>query len=256
VEIAVLYRQGMGVRAIAREVGVARNTVRAALDGRSDGQYGPRGKRPTKLEPHHDYLKDRLANAGDRRLPATVLMREVREQGYDGGVTQLKEFLAAVRPTPEPEPIVRFETAPGEQMQIDFVVFRRTQSPLRAFTASLAFSRMAYAEFVDNERAETWIGCLHNALSAFGGSPNVVLCDNPKAIVLVRDAYGPGKHQLHPLFRDFTRHYGLRVALCRPYRVQTQGKIGALPSLLARVVLFAAADAAGTVASRSPNSES
>lgn len=110
-------------------------------------------------------------------LPHVFLMREVREQGYDGGITQLKEFLAAVRPTPEPEPIMRFETAPGEQMQIDFVVFRRTQSPLRAFTASLAFSRMAYAEFVDNERAETWIGCLQNALSAFGGSPNVVLCD-------------------------------------------------------------------------------
>ncbi len=98
----------------------------------------------------------------------------------------------AIRPTLEPEPIVRFETAPGEQMQIDFVVFRRAQSPLRAFTASLGFSRMAYAEFVDNERAETWISCLQNALSAFGGTPNIVLCDNPKAIVLIRDAYGPG----------------------------------------------------------------
>ncbi len=178
-EIAVLHRQGMGVRAIAREVGVARNTVRAVLDGRSDCQYGPRNKRPTKLEPHHDYLKERVENAGDRRLPATVLMREIRDRGYEGGITQLKDFLATIRPTPEREPIVRFETAPGEQMQIDFVVFRRAQSPLRAFTASLGFSRMAYAEFVDNERAETWISCLQNALSAFGGSPNTVLCDNP-----------------------------------------------------------------------------
>ncbi len=224
-EIDVLRRRGMGIRAIARELGVARNTVRAVLDGRSDAQYGPRSRRPTKLGPHLDYLRERLATAGSRRLPATVLLREVRERGYDGGITQLKDFLMAIRPTLEPEPIVRFETAPGEQMQIDFVVFRRAQSPLRAFTASLGFSRMAYAEFVDNERAETWISCLQNALSAFGGTPNIVLCDNPKAIVLIRDAYGPGKHQLHPLFRDFTRHYGLRVALCRPYRAQTKGKV-------------------------------
>ncbi len=224
-EIAVLHRQGMGIRAIAREVGVARNTVRAVLDGRSDAQYGPRSGRPTKLEPHYDYLKERLETAGQRRLAATVLMRELCERGYDGGVTQLKEYLATIRPASEPEPVVRFETAPGEQMQIDFVVFRRALSPLRAFTASLGFSRMAYAEFVDNERAETWISCLENALGVFGGAPKTVLCDNPKAIVLVRDAYGPGKHQLHPLFREFTRHYGLRVALCRPYRAQTKGKV-------------------------------
>jgi hypothetical protein len=51
------------------------------------------------------------------------LIREIRAHGYDGGIT-----------LPD-EPITRFETEPGRQLQIDFVVFRRGIVPLRAFTA-------------------------------------------------------------------------------------------------------------------------
>jgi transposase len=54
VEIQVLSRQGKGIREIARETGVARNTVRSVLRGKCDGQYGPREPRPMKLDPHKD----------------------------------------------------------------------------------------------------------------------------------------------------------------------------------------------------------
>jgi len=93
VEIEVLARQGKGIREIARLTGLARNTVREIVRGRSDGQYGPRGPRATKLDAHKPYLEGRLERAGDQRLCATVLLRELRERGYDGGVTQW-----AVRP--------------------------------------------------------------------------------------------------------------------------------------------------------------
>ena len=93
-EIQVLSRQGKGIREIARETGVARNTVRlSVLRGKSDGQYGPREPLLMKLDPHKDYLRHRLEQAGDVRLNATVLMREIQApSGYDGGITQLKEF--------------------------------------------------------------------------------------------------------------------------------------------------------------------
>jgi transposase len=55
------------------------------------------------------------------RLAATVLLRELRERGYAGGYTILKDFVAALQPSPAAEPVVRFETAPGQQMQVDWV---------------------------------------------------------------------------------------------------------------------------------------
>ena len=154
------------------------------------------------------------------QLPATVLLREIRAQGYEGGITQLKEYLREVRPAPPPEPIVRFETKRGSQLQIDFVVLRRGALPLRAFTAELGYSRYAYVEFTDNERSSTLIACLENALHYFGGVPSHVLCDNPKTIVVERNAYGEGRHRFHAGWLDFVKHYGLGVKLCAPYRAR------------------------------------
>jgi transposase len=80
---------------------------------------------------------------------ATVLLRELREFGYAGGVTQLKEYLRLIRPSAPLVPLIRFETPPGKQLQADFVVFRRGPSPLRAFTAELGYSRYPFGEFTD-----------------------------------------------------------------------------------------------------------
>jgi transposase len=67
------------------------------------------------------------------------------------GITQLKEFVRELgAPLPE-ETVTRFETAPGSQLQIEFVKFRRAVLPLRAFAAELSFSRYSYVEFASNE---------------------------------------------------------------------------------------------------------
>lgn len=225
VEVEVLHRQGKGIREIARETGLARNTVRAVLRGRHDGEYGPRQPRPTKLDEHKAYLRDRVERAAPIWLSATVLLREIRAWGYDGGITQLKEFLASIRPQSPAEPIIRFETEPGKQLQIDFVVFRRGLAPLRAFTAELGYSRYACVEFTDNERAETLAACLERALTFFDGVPEQILCDNPKTIVLERDAYAEGRHRYNQHLLDVAKHYGLTIKLCSPYRAQTKGKV-------------------------------
>jgi transposase len=225
VEIEILYRQGKGVREIARDTGLSRNTIRGILRGEHDGQYGPRKPRPTKLDEHKDYLRDRLEQAGAIKLNATVLLREIRMRGYDGGVTQLKEYLGRIRPQLPAEPIVRFETDPGKQLQIDFVDFRRGVLPLRAFTAELGYSRYAFVEFTDNERTETLVACLERALEFFGGVTEHVLCDNPKTIVIERNAYADGLHRYNRYLLEFARHYGLAIKLCSPYRAQTKGKV-------------------------------
>jgi transposase len=225
VEIQVLARQGKGIREIARLLNCSRKAVRRVLRGQAMERYGPRAPRPTKVDAYKAYLQKRLDGAGKVPLAATVLLREIRAQGYGGGVTQLKEYLREIRPAPPAQPVVRFETEPGLQLQIDFVVLRRGAMPLRAFTAELGYSRYAYVEFTDNERSATLTACLENALQYFGGVPGHVLCDNPKAIVVKRNAYGDGLHRYHAGWLDFVKHYGVGVKLCAPYRAQTKGKV-------------------------------
>ena len=224
-EVHVLHKQGKGVREIARSTGFSRNTVRAMLQGRGGDRYGPRRPMPSKLDPYKEFLRVRLKQAERVCLPATVLHREIAERGFAGSVKIVQRYLATVRPKPEPEPVVRFETAPGHQLQIDFVVLRRGLSPLRAFTAELGYSRYPFVEFTDNERTETLIACLERAFHWFGGVPLHVLCDNPKTIVIQRDAYDEGKHRFNSKLLDFAKHCGFVIKLCAPYRAQTKGKV-------------------------------
>lgn len=123
-EIRVLARRGLAIREIARETGCSRNTVRRYLRDEGARRYGPRAARATKLDAFKLYLLERIAAARPRWIPAVVLLREIRERGYAGGLTQLKQYLQQHKRV-EPEPVVRFETAPGEQMQADFTVIRR-----------------------------------------------------------------------------------------------------------------------------------
>jgi transposase len=154
-----------------------------------------------------------------------VLLRELRERGYVGGYTVLKDFLQRLRPVVMPEPVVRFETAPSEQMQVDWASLRRGADRLSVFVATLGWSRAAYVEFVTDERLETLLAVHERAFLAFGGVPRVVLYDNMRSVVLQRDCYGPGLHRYHPTFLDFARHCGLRPRLCQPHRPCTKGKV-------------------------------
>jgi transposase len=225
VEIRVLARQGKGIRAIARELEVSRNTVRRVLRGQAPRRYGPRKPRATKLDSYKPYVCARVQAAGELRLPAPVLLREIREQGYAGSLTQLKVYLAAIRPAKKEEPLVRFETEPGQQMQVDFVVFKRCGVRLPAFVATLGYSRMSFVRFVHDETWPTVRMCLEAAFAYFGGVPREVLFDNMKTVVQERNAYGRGQHRLHPGLLALSRDLGFAVRLCRPYRAKTKGKV-------------------------------
>ena len=226
-EITILHRQGYGIRRISRELGVSRNTVRECLrhEGGLPRRYQRSVGREAKLTAYHGYLEDRVKQAQPHRLPATVLLGELRQQGYTGGLTMLRKFLQGLYPTLPVEPVVRFETAAGLQMQVDWTVLQRKPVRLSAFVATLGYSRTSYVEFVSDERLETLLACHQAAFEWFGGVPKKVLYDNMKTVVLARDAYGEGEHRYQPGFLDFAKHYGFLPKLCRPYRAQTKGKV-------------------------------
>jgi transposase len=99
-EIRVLAKHGQGIREIAREVGVSRNTVRRYLRAPEAGRYSSRPPRAAKLDPHRDYVVARLAAAAPEMIPVKVLLGELQARGYAGGYTMLKVFVASLRKPP------------------------------------------------------------------------------------------------------------------------------------------------------------
>ena len=229
-EIRILRNQGRSLREIARETGLAINTVRKYLADEEAPAYGPRAPREGKLDPFKAYLTTRVAAARPDWIPATVLAREIREQGYEGCVKLVSCFVRSLRPLANEDPVVRFETEPGLQMQVDWIEFKRDR--LSAFVATLGHCRATYVEYVTDERIETLVACHIRAFEFFGGVPRELLYDNMKTVVITRDAYGPGLHRFHSTLWDVARHYGFQPRLCRPYRAKTKGKVERFNSYL------------------------
>ena len=99
-----------------------------------------------------------------------VLLRELRELGYEGGYTTLKNYVHPRRRPRQPKAMVRFETAAGEQAQVDWGVFNYIGEDGRkhrmwAFVMVLGWSRAIYAEFVRRTDEATFIRCLLRAAS-------------------------------------------------------------------------------------------
>lgn len=225
VEIQLLKKHGLSLRQIAAEVGCAVNTVRRHLALEAVPKYERKVKCQTKLAKFEQYLRDRQQAAQPDVTPATVLYREIAALGYEGGMSQLRTFVRTLRPASPADPVVRFETTMGEQLQVDWVEFRKGSAPLHAFCATLDFSRASYVEFVSNMKVETLIACHERAFAAFGGVTRRVLYDTMKTVVLERDAYGEGEHRFHAGFLDYARHSGFVIKLCQPYRAKTKGKV-------------------------------
>src|SRR6201987_5634975 len=107
-EIRVLHRRGKGIREIVRETGSSRNTVRRYLRDESAARDKQPPLRAAKLDPFRDYVIERLRSAAPEWIPASVLLRELRERGYTGGYNVLKALVASLQPKRAGGSIARF----------------------------------------------------------------------------------------------------------------------------------------------------
>lgn len=225
VDIKSLARQGYSIRRIARELGLSRATVRRYLRSPEPPCYVRKSK-PSILDPYKDYLTARLEQESE--LHATVLLREIRAQGYAGEITLIKDFIRPLRAERRrlKELTVRYETAPGEQMQMDWSEFHRLpdQRKLYGLGVVLSWSRMQFVYFTTRMTVQELLTGLVLAFEYFGGWARKLLFDNPKTVVL-RRGESVKSSKLHPRFQDFLGHYGLQLQLCQPRRPQTKGKI-------------------------------
>ena len=138
-ELAVLKKHGASIRGLSRSTGRSRNTVRRYLrGGDAVAKRKPAPKRAEKLDPFKAYIVGRMKAALPDRIPATVLFREIKERGYEGGETRVKLFVRGLTPLPAAAPAVRFETTPGRQMQADWATVGRGADKLSLFIATMA----------------------------------------------------------------------------------------------------------------------
>ncbi|HET9266635.1 MAG TPA: IS21 family transposase [Vicinamibacterales bacterium] len=225
-----LLDEGLPKTEIAARLGVSRRLIyhwiaTGQLDQDLAALCAPRERRaaPTKLDPYKAIIRERLATYPE--LSAARLFDEVRAAGYPGGVAQLQVFVRQVRPRPPAEEVVRFETPPGHQAQVDFATFRFPWGKRYVFLFVLGYSRLLWLQFYPRQTMATVCEALEGAFAYVGGVPREVLFDQMRAVI-VDDARPIGGRVLeNPEFLRFATHWGFRVRACRPYRARTKGKV-------------------------------
>ena len=228
-EIISRWRTGASIRQIARDLGLARNTVSGVLaqiqTQRTGNGQGAPSRRSRLLDPYEPVIQDLLARYPD--LTAVRLWEELRQRGFTGGYTGVRQRLAELRPGSPPAPVIRFETAPGAQAQMDYSVYDidftgEGRRRVYAFSYVLGYSRRQYVRFVESQDMATTL-CEHvRAFTHLGGVASTCLYDNMKVVVTGHEDDVP---IYNPRFLAFATHYGFRPVACRPRRPQTKGKV-------------------------------
>ena len=223
--IQALWQQGRSKKAIARELDLDIKTVRKWLKQPWKAQSRP--KRGRLLDAWEAFLRGRAPEVG---FNAMVLYRELRQQGYTGSYPSVRRYIRPWRATwRSQEPAtVRFETAPGEQAQVDWgstqVWIGEQRVRVHLFVMVLSYSRRLFAWAFPNERQDALLEGHERALEHFGGCPRTILYDNPRTIVTSKDETR-GHVVWNPTFKDRLDFYGIEPRLCRYYRAQTKGKV-------------------------------
>lgn len=222
--IRYLHAQGKGVRTIAKELGLARNTVRAAI---RDEQvpHRTRAKRPNpELAPYAERIRQMALS---QRLIGSRIVRELRTLGYQGGSTALYDYLRTLKTvTPDPRVTERYETPPAQQGQFDWspytVEIGEQPTHLVAFGFTLGYSRRKQHWLSRDETQASVFEALEAGFRHFGGVPKELLVDNAKVFVTQAQ---PERFTWNARFLEFCGHYAVQPVACRPYWPRTKGKV-------------------------------
>jgi transposase len=220
---ALHHQDRLGINQIARELRLHPETVSRWLQQPSytQRQAAPRASRldaykgtVVRLLQQHDYT-------------ATQILQRLREAGYAGGYTILKNFVRQVRP-PKQSAYLTLSFTPGECAQVDWgcagaVSIGNTRRRLSFFVMVLCYSRMLYVEFTLAETQEQFLACHQHAFEFFGGVVKRVMVDNLTSAVLSHPAGQPARY--HPRYLDFAGHYGFQVCACNVGAPNEKGRV-------------------------------
>lgn len=221
--IGLLTQQGLSPVQIAADCQLDERTIRYWQEQKA---YRPRqsAPRPSKLDPYRQLVARRLA---EHEFSGRQLLRQLREAGYTGGYSILKELVRELRP-PRQAAYLPLAFAPGECAQVDWgnagsLSVDGGSRRLSFFVAVLCYSRMLYVEFTLQERQEQFLACHQNAFLRWGGVPQRIMVDNLKSAVLSHPYGQPAVY--HPRYLEFAAHYGFEIRACQPRRANEKGRV-------------------------------
>ena len=221
-ELLARLERGEGVKPVARALGVDRKTVKR---WRGLGQWRRQVRRRVRqIDPFIPFIERR---GPEVNWNCAVLHRELCGLGFRAGVLQVQRAVQPRRTARRWAAVatVRFETAPGQQAQIDFGQLRLWigEQPVTThlFVCTLGYSRRLWVQAYPHERLDVFLAAHEEAFRHFGGVPLECLYDNARTQVLGREA---GRVLWQPVFEDFARYWGFIPRACQPYRAQTKGK--------------------------------
>jgi len=221
-----LKAAGLGIKHIARKMGCSKNTVRRYLRGGGWVAYKV-PQRAGALRGLEPWLAQRLQQHGGN---ADVVRQDLeRELGVAVSLRTVERAVAPFRRELRAAELatVRFETAPGEQLQIDFgetsVAIAGERVRVHLFVATLGYSRRPYVAVFSHERQLAWWQGIEGAFHHFGGRTRELLIDNAKPLVNFHDAQ-TREVRFNERFHAFCRYWDVLPKACAPYRARTKGK--------------------------------
>jgi transposase len=225
--IRTLAGRGVGKKAIAREVGVAVNTVRRYL--RQPVAAGVQTRPAARRLSDERRQEARALYEGPAAGNAVVVQRLLAARDVVVSVRTVERAVADIRHAQRASALatVRVETAPGDQLQVDFGQQRVRIAGIRVrvflLVAVLSYSRRLFVKPFLNERGADWREGIAAAFTHFGGLPRTVLGDNARPLVRARDR-ATGTVIFHPAYLAFCRDWDVQPRACAPYRARTKGK--------------------------------
>ena len=225
-DILTLNRSGIKQRAIARKLGISRNTVKKYIDNPdlTVGQAQQRFRK-SQLDPYVDNIKAWVEE--DNGYRATWIYDRLANMGFAGSYEIVKRQVRQIKHSYQKVAYMRFETEPGYQAQVDFAEFTvehpngRTEK-LYLFSMILGYSRKIYAELIKRCDLPTFLDCHINAFDFFGGVPAQILYDRMKNVYVGRLA---GHHRFNATLIGFALHYGFTPQVAPAYAAWVKGKV-------------------------------
>ncbi|WP_054700809.1 IS21 family transposase [Desulfosarcina cetonica] len=222
-EIHRLKHLGWSDRKIARHLNIDRGSVKKYVANPVAVQKRPR--RGSKLDPYQDQI-NRLVDQ-DPTVSAPVVLQHLKASGFDGKITIVRDYLMELRgKRKQRTAYCRFESPPGEQMQIDWGHFGAldygdTRRNLYGLVVIESFSRMLYVHFTHSQKQWALHSGLLDAFAWFGGSPKQLVVDNMATAVVERLG---SVVRFNDAFLDFLRHFCVEPVACNPGSLLKRGR--------------------------------
>lgn len=236
----ILAKSGLKQAQIAAQLGVSDRMVRKYL--KEDYLPKERKARQSLLDPFKCTISSVLEE--DHFYNIEVLADRLRAMGYQGGMTILRDYAAAIRTDLITRAVMRFETEPGRQAQVDWKECGRwtidgQERKVYAFVMLLGYSRRAYVRFTTSMKSPVLLACHSKAFAWFDGVPAEILYDNMKTAWL---ADGSG-WRVQPALLSYASQVGFAPRRCQVRRPQTKGKVERFIGYLGNHFLPVARDA-------------